>query len=181
MKKLSIFFLIIPLLSLASVSLGGDASKEGDKPPPASSPEFDKIKSLAGSWEGEGEMNGKKEKVRVDYKVTSAGTAVEETLFPGTTHEMVSLYTVDDGKILMTHYCALGNQPRMKMTKVIKDKKGEKIQLAMVDATGMKSPQDPHMAGLTLVFKGKNNMVHEWVFKGPEGDKVSVFEYKRKS
>ena len=49
-----------------------------------------------------------------EYRVTASGTAVVETLFPGSDHEMVSVYTKDkkSGDLLMTHYCGLGNQPR---------------------------------------------------------------------
>ena len=47
-------------------------------------------------------------------KVTAGGSVVHETLFPGQPHEMVSVYTVDGPDLIMTHYCVLGNQPRMK-------------------------------------------------------------------
>ena len=47
-------------------------------------------------------------------KVTAGGSAVHETLFPGSAHEMVSVYHLDGADLVMTHFCALGNQPRMK-------------------------------------------------------------------
>ena len=47
-------------------------------------------------------------------KVTAGGSVVHETLFPGQPQEMVSVYTVNGPDLIMTHYCVLGNQPRMK-------------------------------------------------------------------
>jgi hypothetical protein len=44
--------------------------------------------------------------VRVEYRVTGAGSAVVETLFPGTPHEMVTVYHARKGVLCMTHYCA---------------------------------------------------------------------------
>ena len=49
--------------------------------------------------------------------LTGNGSAVVEKLFPGTSHEMMSVYTMDGNDLVLTHYCAMGNQPRMKLAK----------------------------------------------------------------
>jgi hypothetical protein len=54
---------------------------------------------------------------KVIYKVTAGGSVVMETLFPGTDHEMISMYHLEKGELIATHYCAMGNQPRMKLSK----------------------------------------------------------------
>ena len=54
----------------------------------------------------------------VVYKLTGAGSALVETQFPGTGHEMVSVYHLDGDDLRMTHYCAAGNQPRVKLDRV---------------------------------------------------------------
>ena len=46
-------------------------------------------------------------------RTTGGGSAVTETLFPGTAHEMMSVYHMDGDDLVLTHYCAGGNQPRM--------------------------------------------------------------------
>jgi hypothetical protein len=176
MKSFSILFLSIFCWGLA----GNAFADETNMPPPPTNPQFETIKSLEGTWVGEGDMHGKKQPVEVRYRVTSGKTAVEETLFPGSPHEMVSVYFMDGDNLMMTHYCTMGNQPRMKMTEAKKTKKGETISLKMVDATGMKTPQDPHMGALTLTLKGKDNLVEQWESMGPQGSKMSVFTYQRK-
>ncbi|MCB0321697.1 MAG: hypothetical protein KDD60_12295, partial [Bdellovibrionales bacterium] len=53
-----------------------------------SSSEFKRIKSLEGTWRSTTSMFGKEnEEVFTEYKVTAAGSAVVETIFPGTPQE----------------------------------------------------------------------------------------------
>src|SRR5690242_6096011 len=72
---------------------------------------FGRLKSLAGEWKCEaregGHVPGKA--ATILYRVTANGSTVMETLFPGTDHEMVSMYHLDGDDLKMTHYCAIGN------------------------------------------------------------------------
>lgn len=72
---------------------------------------FDQIKGLAGTWEMTDE-NGQRITGAI-YRVVSAGSAVCERMFPGSDHEMINMYHLDGDRVLVTHYCAQGNQPRM--------------------------------------------------------------------
>jgi hypothetical protein len=73
-----------------------------------------RLKKLAGTWVVTDAAGKPTDKVVSVFKVTAAGSVVEETLFPGQPQEMVSIYHLDGKDLVMTHYCALGNQPRMK-------------------------------------------------------------------
>ena len=102
--------LVLPLLAFA---LAASVHAAAPKAPaaPDSAAVFEKLKSLAGEWRGyvgkPGNPGG------IDYRVTAGGTVVMETLFPGTDHEMVSMYFLNRGNLTLTHYCAAGNQPEM--------------------------------------------------------------------
>ncbi len=48
------------------------------------------------------------------FKLLSGGSAVRETMFPGTDHEMTNMYHLDGHDLVLTHYCAEGNQSRMR-------------------------------------------------------------------
>lgn len=178
MKKPSMFCLAGAVALLAVIN-GPAFSGDMAMPPPPSTPEFEIIKSLEGTWVGEGEMHGKKQAVEVRYRITSGKTAVEETLFPGTPHEMVSVYFVDGNDLKMTHYCALGNQPRMKLTEFKKHRRVKTLSMNMYDATGMKSPQDPHMGALKLTLKGDDQLTQEWILSSPKGKEASIFKFKK--
>ncbi len=75
---------------------------------------FERLKQLAGEWQGTA-MTKEGPSVQVRYEVISNKSALMETLFPGTDHEMRSVYFMDGGHLVMTHYCAMGNQPHMKL------------------------------------------------------------------
>src|SRR5579883_2809635 len=75
---------------------------------------LEKMKKLAGTWVAADADGKPTDQVVSVIKVTAGGSAVHETLFPGQPQEMVSVYTADGPDLVMTHYCVLGNQPRMK-------------------------------------------------------------------
>src|SRR4051812_21953708 len=112
MKKQTLFIIAGILAISAGLIMAHDMP-----PPTQSTPQFDQVKKLVGHWEGMNKMNNEDQKVTVDYKLSSGGTAVVETLSAGTPHEMTSVYYLDKSGVNMTHYCMLGNQPNMKLTK----------------------------------------------------------------
>jgi hypothetical protein len=83
-------------------------------PAPATNATLETMKGLVGTWLIAGSDGKPTDQIGSVIRVTAGGSAVHETLFPGQAHEMVSVYTVDGPDLIMTHYCVLGNQPRMK-------------------------------------------------------------------
>lgn len=67
---------------------------------------FEKMKSLAGEWEGK-TSDGKI--ARLKYEVTSGGSALVETLSTEEEYSMVTVYHRDGNRLMMTHYCGAGN------------------------------------------------------------------------
>lgn len=78
---------------------------------------FEILKQLEGRWTGTFGYEGAEETYPVthEFRVSGQGTVVMESMFSGTEDEMISMYHLDDGNLVMTHYCAAGNQPRMKL------------------------------------------------------------------
>jgi hypothetical protein len=135
------------LIALAAGASGGD--KPNNKDAAATHPGLERLKKLAGTWvmtDAEGKPT---DQVVSVVKVTAAGSAVHETLFPGQPHEMVSVYYRDGADLVMTHYCALGNQPRMKA-----DPKSPANQLHFLfdGGTNLDPGKDKHMHEGTLTF-----------------------------
>jgi hypothetical protein len=75
---------------------------------------FKRLKTLAGHWNIH-VMTPDGPVTPVDYRISGGGSVVVETLFAGQTHEMITMYTLDGDSIVATHYCAMGNQPTMKL------------------------------------------------------------------
>jgi hypothetical protein len=136
--------LLTLVLALASMALAADA--------PTKTTPLDRLKALEGTWTGiaawdEGGQKGTGD-VTVVYKVTAAGSAVQEVLFPGTPHEMVTMYHMDGGDLVLTHYCAAGNQPRMKLQET---KDPNVLSFSFAGGSNMKeSDRHMHAAKITL-------------------------------
>jgi len=136
---------------------------------------FDKLKALAGDWtksDGDGS-------VAATYRVTAGGSAVLETLHPGAADEMVTIYTVDKGDVVMTHYCAVGNQPHMK---AVRGGDANAIDFKFDGGGNIKSPNDPHMHEATFAFKDADHVISTWQFfkDGKPGEKAE-FNLVRKT
>ena len=138
--------------------------------------QFKMLTSLVGSWKGY--KNDEKDKpVALKYELSSAGNSVVERMFYGTPQEMVSVYHKDGDNLLMTHYCSLGNQPRMQSGKT---NNSDKIKFNFKDITNVKSEKDAHMHNLTLSVIDKNTLQQEWtMYADGKAKKTSVFTFSK--
>ena len=155
--------------------VGMGVAQAGEYPdaPAKGSAEFERIKQFEGRWQGVSSgMGSPEEKVEVVYHVTSGASAVVETLFPGTPHEMVSVYTERDDKISMTHYCMLGNQPKLQLT-AGDDKR---FDFSLAEDADIHAATEKHMHALTLSFAGSDQLTQRWAcFEGgKEKDSIVI-------
>ena len=134
---------------------------------------FEKIKALSGSWDGKA-SNGRP--VQVSFRVTSNGSAIMSEI---TGHEdMISMFHMDGpNRLLLTHYCAVGNQPRMEAS-VSPD--GKTITFNFVDATNLASPDAAHMRKMVLTLVDENHHTEVWTFNDHGKEHTAVFDLRRK-
>src|SRR5262245_26324092 len=92
----------------------GDNKHEHHVPVAPKNAGLEKMKSMAGTWVVADKDGKPTDEIASVIRVTAGGSAVHETIFPGQPHEMISMYTAEGSDLVMTHYCMLGNQPRMK-------------------------------------------------------------------
>jgi len=162
MKTLRI---VLPAIVLLGLALPLAAAEKAD-------PSWEKLKTLVGEWEGTYE--GKS--ARVSYALVSNGTVLMESMETDDATQMVTLYHPDGTSLLMTHYCAMGNQPRMR-SKGFKD---GRIDFTYVDATNLKASDADRMTRLVVSFPDASHLVQEWTsMEGPK-EIVSRFEFVRK-
>jgi hypothetical protein len=138
-----------------------------------------KLASLVGTWQGENDMknDGHMVPFTITYKLTAGQSALVETLMAGTPHEMVTIYTRDKGDFVATHYCMLRNQPRMRAKDTLAD---QKLNFEFVDATGLASPNDPHMHALAVEFTDADHITQTWShFDGGKEVRKVVFHLTR--
>lgn len=116
---------------------------------------LDRVKTLEGTWEMTGPDGTKATLV---FSTVAAGSAVREVMFPGTEHEMVNMYHMDGPTLVVTHYCAGGNQPRMRATAA----EGDSIAFTCDSVTNLTAPDQGYMGGLTLVFVSQDRVTENW-------------------
>jgi hypothetical protein len=125
------------------------------------SPELEKIRSLAGRWEGTTfrESLGTRPIV-VTYALTGAGSAVIETLFPGTPGEMTTVYHDDSrGRLVADHYCNAANQPRLRLM----ESNGERMYFVLAPDSDIKADLEAHAHELTLLVGADGSLTHDWL------------------
>ena len=144
-------------------------------PQTAAQKAFASAKALSGNWEGKA-PDGRA--LQVSFKTTAAGSAVlSEILVPN--EDMVSVIHLDGpNRLLLTHYCASGNQPRME-AKVSPD--GKVITFTFVDATNLSSPDAGHMQRMVLTIVDENHHTEEWTFLDHGKEMKELFDLHRKS
>ena len=169
--------------TLAALALAAGAGADGHTHAGRGSahPALEKLKKLAGEWVALDDKGKPTDQVVSVFKVTAAGSAVHETIFPGAPHEMVSVYHTDGKDLVLTHYRAIGNQPRMRL-----DPKGKPNELKFVFAggTNLDPAKDMHMHEGSILLIDDDHI--EWTWCGynhgkPADDhKVSMKLARRK-
>jgi hypothetical protein len=132
---------------------------------------FDKLKTLAGSWQGQvttfpqqAELEGKS--MQVSLRATSMGNALmHEMTGTGRPDDPITMLYVDDNRLLLTHYCDAGNRPRM-TGKMSAD--GNTVEFDFLDVAG--GTQYGHMHHAVFTVIDANHHTEEWTYMTP-GDK----------
>jgi hypothetical protein len=132
---------------------------------------FGEIRSLEGSWTGKASDGSP---VKVDFRDASGGSAViSEILGHG---NMVSMFHLDNDRLLMTHYCAVGNQPRM-VASASPD--GKVLTFNFLDATNLATPDAGHMQQVVFTLVDASHHTEEWTFVDHGKEKKQVFTLAR--
>lgn len=161
-RLLSLVFLAAAALTATSALAQTDAQRA-----------FATIKSMPGSWEGK-TVNG--QPVQVNYKVTAGGSAVMSEILGK--EDMITMFHLDGSdKLLMTHYCGAGNQPRMQATM---SPDGKTITFDFVDATNLASSEAGHMHRMVLTLIDDNHHTEEWTFIDHGKEMKEFFDLRRK-
>ena len=133
---------------------------------------FDTLKTLSGSWAGKGSQG---QPVQVSYRVTSGGSALMSEI--KSEDDMISMFHMDGNRLLLTHYCGAGNQPRMHATS---SPDGKIITFDFLDATNLSRPQAGHMHHVVITMPDANRHTEEWTFMQDGKEMKELFELTRK-
>lgn len=165
MKSLRIVILLtLSLAAATTVSLAAPTAEQS----------FDKLKTLAGEWQTQ-TPDGKP--ATVSFRVMANGSSViSEIDAPG--DNMISVFHMDKDRLLLTHYCGAGNQPRMQ---ALTSADGKTLTFDFIDGTNIVPSQMGHMKRLVVTMIDANHHSEEWGFATTDGkEMVEKFELQRK-
>ena len=128
---------------------------------------MDHLKSLEGDWMLVDENGEVTTQVASRFEISAAGSVVRELMFPGDSHEMMNVFHADGERVLMTHYCAAGSQPRLE---VVPTDDGEGLLLKFESITNLPSPESHFMHHAEYAWAGDSRLTTTWY--GSEKGKI---------
>ena len=171
MRKLT---LLIILLATAAV-----ASPQQMPPPKTSVPQsdaqkaFEKMKTLAGSWDGT--VMGIP--INFTIRAASSGTAIlhEGNTEKGVPNHEITMFYVEGDRLLATHYCDAGNRSNME-GKMSAD--GNSVEFNFLDVAG--STKGGLLKRMMFTMIDANKHVVDFTFIMPNGKPVELHgEFQR--
>lgn len=120
---------------------------------------FVRIKQLEGTWYAVDAQGRATAQVASVFRITANGHSVQEIMHPGTAHEMINMYYRNGDEVRVTHYCAGGNQPTLRL---VPAGKPAVFNLELVDITNMLTIDDEHMHEAQYQWLGADRLRTEW-------------------
>ncbi len=151
---------VVVVLSASLAAAESDAHKS-----------FDLLKGMEGSWAGKNQAG---QPVEVTFRMTAGGSALMSEIHGHGPENMITMFHMDGARLLMTHYCGAGNQPRMKV--MASDAKS--VSFEFFDGTNI-GPGDGHMQRATFTEPDPNHHVEEWFFLDHGKEMKAVFTLER--
>ena len=134
---------------------------------------FEQLKSLAGSWEGT--LDG--QTLHVSLRATSMGNALMHEMKGAGPDDPITMFHLDGDRLLLTHYCDAGNQPRM-VAAISPD--GKTIVFSFLEATNLLSSQMGHMQRVIFTFIDADHHTEKWEFAMANGKQMGgLLDLKR--
>jgi hypothetical protein len=163
----TLFFTCFSMMAclVATAGVGADSPKSQEA--------FDRLATLQGEWRGE--QNG--QKINVTYTLTANGSALMEQFQPESGPVMITMFTLDGDHLIATHYCSAKNQPQM-TTPAITDPQ-KPLAFSLTRITGLKSPDDWHNTGLTVIQEDNDHLRQEWTYESKSKSGKTIFHYTR--
>lgn len=159
------------LALLASGQLVALAHSSAPAPAVDAAAAFERLKSLEGSWRNAAEPASP---LRIRFSTTARGTVlVEEWTANGRPHSF-TLYHRDGVRLLATHYCPQGNQPRL-----VLQSGAPVLRFSFRDATDLDEQTESHQHALAFDLTDPARPVRSETYRSAEGDSDDRLVLKR--
>lgn len=165
-------FMLFILCAAAATAFSQETAKSA-APQTDAKAAFEKLKTLTGSWHG----TIMDIPIDIIMRPASSGTAIlhEGNTVKGPPDHEITMFYVEDGRLMAVHYCDAGNRARFE-GKVSSDSKA--VEFTFLDVTGSTK------GGLVkrMIFTPVNENIHtvQFTFIMPNGNPIELKgEFKR--
>lgn len=130
--------------------------------------DFEALKRLEGKWSGTlYRSDDSSDAFNLEYSITSNGSALlEESITGGI--EMLTIFNINAGNLLLTHYCGLKNKPVSLL-----ESSADGVYVFKTDASrsGLTSGKDMYVDSwkVDLIPEDDSKMYYEYTVVGPKG------------
>ncbi len=113
---------------------------------------FGQLMTLVGDWKGTSPTG---RELSVSYRMVANDTVLVETwtLAPG--KQALTLYHMDDRQLIATHYCPLGNQPRLVLERTPAP---GRFEFGFRGATNLQATTEAHQDSFWIELQGPDAM-----------------------
>lgn len=150
------FALILFLTAVRIWNVSADSPVD----PAAARSAFKLYKTLEGQWIGRSTKGWNEE---VTFRTIAGGSVVVENSFDAHPNEsMLTIVALDNDRLLLTHYCVAGNQPRLQLTSY--DEQSKTLVFTFLDGTNLPSRDKGHMDKVVMSFLDRDHVTAQWTW-----------------
>ena len=157
------------LATVLAIAVGGFEFAQTDKA-------FQELSGLVGTWRIAGAPSPGRSAFRISYRMISADTALVEEFGNPAKQTTETIYHRDGDNLMATHYCAQGNQPRLRLQQPNGD---NALEFRFFDATNLKSVKDSHLVRLRFEFIDGQHFKREEVYAAAGREEASSLVLER--
>jgi hypothetical protein len=164
MRKLT---LLIILVATAAVAFAQDTPPKSVSAQSDAKKAFEKMKTLAGSWQGT-VMNIP---INFTIRAVSSGTAIlhEGNTEKGVPNHEITMFYVEADRLLATHYCDAGNRAHWE-GKMSPD--GKTIEFSFLDVAG--STRGGYLKDMVITMIDADHHIVGFTFVMPDGKPIQL-------
>ena len=135
---------------------------------------FAALMRITGNWQAS--VGTKGTIIRLNLRLISNDSALVETFTTPGGRETLTIFHPDRDRLLATHYCAQGNQPRLVLDP---GSAPAEMTFRFLDATNLKSPEDAHLVRMVLKIKDDDHFEKTEVYAERGVEDVTVYQFTR--
>ncbi|MFV8755992.1 hypothetical protein ACNOYE_36025 [Nannocystaceae bacterium ST9] len=176
MKIALSFALVLACAPTAAPSSSPAQSPAGSSE--ASQRGFEQLQTLVGTWESPTEGG---DAIRVTYRLASYGSILVQTFGSASGDDVTfTIFHLDGEHLMATHYCAQGNQPRLRLDPTATAEDGNLV-FEYLDATNLAGPAAAHLVRLEFAFDGADrySQIETYTAEGKADVTTRVFQRQR--